>query len=193
MAQGVEDPKRPFTRLDPYSYRQTLAQRLSGVRLVDPLRDLCNRFGIRHYVVAVVRLGWSGGQRGSGEPWVEEELIIEPVPRLVGGVEALDLPVTAVGTREVGQLVVDRISTRYEDHHLRGLFRGEERMPEDRESFWEVRFQGARGDERRRLALAKPPSRQTLGWVVHLDRAYGQDREPLSGNPPPARPLYEPL
>lgn len=190
---AVEEPRRPFTRLDPDSYGRTLGQRLAGRRLTDPLRNLCTRLGVRHYKVEVVRVRWSGGERGSGEPYVVSKLLLEPTPRVEGTLDSLHQSVQGVGAQEVGQLVVDRISTAYGEEHLLGLPRGASRMPVDEESYWELTFFGERGADRRRFQVSGVPSRKTLGWRVELDRSFGFDREPISGDPALSKPTYEEL
>lgn len=165
-----DDPKKPFTRLDPYSFGQTLAQKLSGNRLADPLRNLATRFGVRKYEVRIVRLRWNGGTRGLGDPFVEHEWLIEPTPRVLG-MNELNESVEGPGVQETGSVKVDRISTEYSERGLRGLDRTEETYPVDVEVFWEITFFGDRTPIRRRFNLTSAPGRATFGWEVHLERA----------------------
>ena len=185
-----EEPRsRPFTRLDPESYRRTLAQKLSGNRLVDPLRDLLTRFGLRPYEVRVVRLRWSGGARGEGEPFVEREWPILPTPK-IDGLDGLTESIEGPGVQETGTATVTKISTEYSEEDLRGLLKGELQFPGDSEAFWEITFYGKRDAKRRRFNLVGVPSRHTLGWECRLEKALG-DRDEWSKNLPPGERLYD--
>lgn len=176
---AIDEPRRPFTRLEPYSYSRTLAQRLAGRRLVDPLRNLLTRFGLRHYEVRVIRIRWSGGVRGEGEPYLDQNLLLEPTPKIGGAsLGALAESVEGVGVQELGQITVERISTAYDERYLRGLLPGEDRHPQDAEALWEVTFFGSAAPVRRRFNVATVPGRHTFGWTVVLERADGADRDP---------------
>lgn len=175
-------PRRPYTELNPESYSRTLAQRLAGPRLVDPLRNLVSRFGLRHYEVRIVRLKWSGGRRGEGEPAVEREFKILPTPRVLG-MDELDESVEGPGVQEIGMITIDRISTTYSEEDLRGLLRGEREHPIDVEAFYEVTHFGQAGAARRRFNLAKVPRRKTLGWNVQVVRD-DNDRDSATRDPP---------
>lgn len=181
---AIEDPRRPFTRLDPYSYSRTLAQRLAGRRLVDPLRNLLTRFGLRHYEVRVLRLRWSGGTRYSGTEYVDRDLLIEPTPRVLG-MEGLSESVEGPGVQEMGEVTVDRISTAYSEEDLRGLLRTEHEMPSDCTSCFEITFFGKPRTYRRRFNMVGVPGRKTLGWEVRLERAIG-DRDGSTEDFPPS-------
>jgi hypothetical protein len=197
---AVDPPKYgDFTRLDPDSYRQTLAQALSGRELVDPLRDLCTFFGIRHYEVRVIRVRWSGGERGSGEPYydpdfAERGMLIEPTPRITkGGVGNLNESVEGVGVEELGIIRVDRISTAYDENYLKGLLPHETRHPRDVEAWWSITFFGQSQPVRRRFNVAKVPGRHTLGWEVVLERADGADPDPVTKELALSKPTEDPL
>lgn len=197
---AIEEPRRPFTRLDPDSYRRTLAQRLSGRRLVDPLRNLLTRFGLRHYEVRVIRIRWSGTDeqgnpgRGLGEPYLDLNLLLEPTPKIGGAsLGALAESVEGVGVQEVGQITVERISTAYSEANLRGLLRGELRHPADAEAYWEITFFGEGQPTRRRFNVATVPGRHTFGWTVVLERADGADRDPRTKDLALSKPAQDPL
>lgn len=188
---GVEEPRRPFTRIDPYSHSRTLAQRLAGRRLVDPLRNLLTRFGLRHYEVRVIRIQWSGDARGEGDAYVRRNLLLEPTPR-VRDIGSLNESIEGPGVQEMGQITVDRISTAYSDAHLRGLEPGETQFPRECEAFWEITFFGDKSAVRRRFNLVGAPGRKTLGWECRLERALG-DRDAERRDLPPGERLELPL
>lgn len=185
---AVEPPRRrPFTQLDPDSYSRTLAQKLAGRRVVDPLRDLATRFGVRHYEVRIVRVRWSGGERGIGESYYDPDfsgqhgMVVEPTPRITkGGVGNLDESVQGVGVLELGDIRVDRISTAYDENTLKGMLSNETEYPQDVGAWWTVTFFGQSGPVRRRFVLSKVPGRHTLGWEVTLKRADGSDPDPIT-------------
>lgn len=185
---AVEPPRRrPFTQLDPDSYSRTLAQKLAGRHVVDPLRDLATRFGVRHYEVRIIRVRWSGGKRGQGEPYYDPDfsgqrgMLVEPTPRVTkGGVGNLDESVEGVGLQELGSLRVDRISTAYDENYLKGMLPTETRFPQDVEAWWSITFFGQNQPVRRRFNLSKVPGRHTLGWEVFLERADGADPDPTT-------------
>lgn len=179
----LPEPRRPYTRLDPDSYKRTLAQRLAGVRLVDPLRNLLTRFGLRHYEVRILRLQWSGGERGQGEPFVARALLVEPTPR-VNDLESIAQSIEGPGVQEIGEVTVDRISAEFSEEMLRGLQAGERAFPTDCEACWEITFFGTKQTYRRRFNLTGVPVRRTLGWECRLTRALG-DRDPVYRDLPP--------
>lgn len=182
----VEPPRRrDFTRLDPDSYGRTLAQKLSGRRVVDPLRDLATRLGVRHYEVRIIRVRWSGGERGSGASYYDPDfaaqqgMIIQPTPRITkGGVGSLYESVEGPGVQELGDIRVDRISTAYDENALKGMLPHETEYPQDVEAWWTVTFFGQGQPARRRFVLSNVPGRHTLGWEVTLKRAPGTDPDP---------------
>lgn len=191
---AIEEPKKPFTRLDPDSYGRSLAQKLSGRRLVDPLRNLLTRFGLRHYECRVVRIRWSGGERGNGEPYKDIDLLIEPTPKMMGhGLGRLNESVEGIGVQQIGRITLGRISTAYQDYHLRGLLEYEQEHPIDCEAFWEITYFGYGDAQHSRFHLAAVPARKTLGWEVSLERTVGQDRTPYSHDLPLSHPTEDPL
>ena len=196
---AVEPPRRrPFTQLDPDSYSRTLAQKLAGRRVVDPLRDLATRFGVRHYEVRIIRVRWSGGKRGQGEPYYDPDfsgqrgMVVEPTPRITkGGVGNLDESVQGVGVLELGDIRVDRISTAYDENTLKGMLSTETEYPQDVGAWWTVTFFGQSGPVRRRFVLSKVPGRHTLGWEVALKRADGSDPDPITKELALSKPTEE--
>ena len=183
----LPEPRRPYTRLDPDSYKRTLAQRLAGVRLVDPLRNLLTRFGLRHYEVRILRLQWSGGERGQGEPYVVQSLAVLPTPR-VRGIESIVQSIEGPGVQELGEVTADRISAEFSEEMLRGLQAGESAFPVDCEACWEITFFGTKAAARRRFNLTGTLVRRTLGWECRLTRALG-DRDPVYRDLPPSERL----
>lgn len=186
---ALPTPRRPYARLDPDAYKRTLAQKLAGVRLVDPLRNLLTVFGLRHYEVRILRLQWSGGARGQGAPFVVSSHLVEPTPR-VRGIESLAQSIEGPGVQELGTIVVDRISAEYSEEMLRGLVGNEEEFPADCEACWEVTYVGKSRTYKRRFNLTRVPLRKTLGWECHLTRALG-DREEDTGDLPPDERLQD--
>jgi len=161
---------------------------------VDPLRNLLTRFGLRHYEVRVIRIRWSGGERGTGEPYLDLNLLLEPTPKIGGAsLGALAESVEGVGVQEVGQITVERISTAYSEANLRGLLRGELRHPADAEAYWEITFFGEGQPYRRRFNVATVPGRHTFGWTVVLERADGADRDPRTKDLALSKPAQDPL
>ena len=175
-------PRRPYARLDPNSYKRTLAQRLAGVRLVDPMRNLLTVFGLRHYEVHILRIQWSGGKRGQGAPFVAKSHLVEPTPR-IRGIEGIAQSIEGPGVQEVGSIVIDRISAEYSEELLRGLLGTEEEFPDDCEACWEVTYAGKSRTYRRRFNLTSVPLRKTLGWECHLTRALGDRDEEIANMP----------
>lgn len=97
--------------------RQTLASKL--VPVVDKIRQLNSRFGIRPYRVFMVHTQWTGGEPGVGDEMILSRIEILPTPR-VRGMEGIDTNVLATGLTEEGTVEVDQISARLTEDDLLG-------------------------------------------------------------------------
>jgi hypothetical protein len=162
----------------------TLARTL--VPVADSLRDLFTTFGLRPYVVNIVRTRWSSGKRGVGVEVVQPNPIaLLPTP-LLTDMSAVTEVNTPIGLDEFGEVLVQQISGRYTDDFLRGLDR-DGRPPEpDEQVYYEVEFpppcEGREG-QRRRFVIKGAPMyfAGRFQWHVRLERAR-QDRA-RSGDP----------
>src|SRR5579885_2777860 len=99
-----------FTKVTAAQIRGSLARRF--VPLADKLRDLLTKFGLRTYTVSVVRIRWSGMERGSGFPEVISTMLIEPTPK-VADLTSLEEIVQPVGVSESGEILLTQISGTY--------------------------------------------------------------------------------
>lgn len=175
-------PKR-FTEASASQLKGTLARRF--VPLADSLRDMLTKFGLRPYVVRVVRIQWSGGRRGVGVPSVVSSESLLPTPKVMG-LDGLTEFIQPVGMDEIGGIEVTRISGRYTEEQLRGFDPATgDGIPKDTEFFYEVEYPqpgGAPPVKRRFYPSAAPtyyPGK--LQWTVRLEKAH-EDRS-RNGDP----------
>lgn len=158
--------------------RRTLANRL--VPVVDRIRNLNARFGLRPYRVFLVHVVWSGGARGAGMMRVTSRREVLPVPR-VGDVGAMVETILATGTTEEGGISVDEISAKYTEDDLLGRTPdlGDPKLggmtaEESTEFFWEVEEERPQRDlpAIRRFAVAGVPAldRGKFQWSVRLTK-----------------------
>ena len=84
-----------------------LAWRLQGV--VDRVRRLPSKLGVRRHRVYLVHLQWTGAERGEGQQVEVSRREIVPPPR-VRGIDSVRRVVEPTGTIEQGDLVIDQIS-----------------------------------------------------------------------------------
>lgn len=150
----------------------TPGQQLIGV--VDRLRDLRSQFGLRPYLVTIVREQWSGGRRGVGVATVTGVLNILPVPKVMD-LTSLSEVSSPGGITEEGNLLVTEISGAYSEDVLMGND-AEGRPPDpDANVFWEIAFTRPDGGQSapRRFAPASAPhyDAEGFGWQVRLERA----------------------
>lgn len=154
---------------------KTLAQRF--VPLADQLRDLLTKFGLRPYKVKIVRVHWSGGERGEGTLTVVSEASILPTPRMQD-LNSLTEIVHAVGLEEVGMVRVDEISGRFTEDDLMGRD-ADGVIPSDDEVFYEIEFPrlDGRSSTKRRFYPRSPPQyfAGKLQWSINLEKAH-EDR-----------------
>lgn len=155
---------------------KTLAQRF--IPLADQLRDLLTKFGLRPYKVKIIRVKWSGGERGLGTFTVLSETAILPTPR-VQDMQSLTEIVQAVGLDEVGMIRVDEISGRFTEDELMGRDTDGNSIPLDEEVFYEIEFPRLDGkpSNRRRFYPRSPPQyfAGRLQWSLNLEKA-NEDR-----------------
>jgi hypothetical protein len=160
-----------FTRFTDRQFQRTLGQQL--IPVVDGLRDIYSQFGLRPYVVRVLRTRWTGGERNHGQERVDLVRDVLPTPRLMD-ISALMEVVTAVGRDEVGEIVVTEISGGYTEDELLGLDGLGQDPPEDVSAYYEIEFlrvDGLPGEKRRFQIRGAPnymPAR--FQWSVRLER-----------------------
>lgn len=151
--------------------------------IVDDIRQIATDLGARPYTVHVVRVRWSGGQVGRGEPTVVSETSMLPTPK-VAEVGALDRATDAAGIVERGDVILTGVSPRYTEDELEAMFA----TGDGDEVFVEVRVDRRDGTTKpRRFALARAPERRPTmaDWRLLLRRHSG-DRE-RTGARRPAR------
>ena len=95
----------------------TLASRL--VPVVDKIRQLYKRFGIRPYRVFLVHVQWSGTRIGEGNAIEISRRELLPTPR-VSNMGSTTEVMRAVGLTEEGTLSVDQISAKWTEDDLLG-------------------------------------------------------------------------
>ena len=101
----------------PYEVPQTLAGKL--VSVVDRLRQIPAKFGIRPYRVFLVHIRWSGQRIGEGNPEEISRCEITPIPRVTEMSSTTEV-LRSIGLTEEGTLSVDRISPRFTEDDLMG-------------------------------------------------------------------------
>lgn len=158
--------------------RNTLARKLISV--ADRLRDLQTRFGLRPYIVRIIRTKWTGGIRGVGEEIITHQRDILPTPK-VSDMASLAQIVQPIGLDEVGSLQLAEISGRYTEDELRGLDHEGVGPEPDEQVFYEIEYPNQNGgpSERRRFFARSAPMYNAgrVEWVVTLERAHeGRDR-----------------
>lgn len=175
LKQKFDDP----TQMD---LRNTLAQKL--IPVADNIRNLHTRFGLRSYKVAIVRVSWSGGERGRGTPHVKDVRALLPTP-LVQDLTTLTEVLTPIGLDEVGVVSVSEISGEFTDNQLRWLSDDGEPPSPDEEVFYEIEYPQPDGTEsvKRRFSLRGAPhySANRFQWIIRLEKA-NEDRSRI-GDP----------
>lgn len=171
-----------FTEVTAAQLRGTLARKL--VPTADSLRDLLTRFGLRTYKVSVIRIQWSGGDRGVGTPVVLRETVLLPTPK-VEGLSSLTELIQPIGMNEEGGIDLTKISATYTDEDLRGLSAQGEEIPPDEEVFYEIEFPRLDGGPslKRRFQLRGAPQFRPGGlqWSVRLEKS--NDNRDRRGDP----------
>lgn len=171
-----------FTDPTSLQLNKTLARRF--IPLADKLRDLMTKFGLRPYKVRVMRVKWSGGSRGVGQPSVVSELHILPTP-LISDLTSLQEIVQPVGLDEVGSILLSEVSGTLTEDDLMGRGTDGESVGVDDEVFYEIEFPRPDGkaSTRRRFYMTSPPHyfAGKLQWQIRLEKAH-EDRD-RSGDP----------
>lgn len=163
-------PCRPFHDPAKAQYDETLASKMTC--LVDCIRDIASEFGTRPYQVQLVWTRWSGGERGNGVEEVIETQPLQPTP-VVKSIQNLNETLQTIGLDEVGQLVVEEISPRYEEDLLAGIKNGT-KIPDDVQFYYEITlYRAPTNPVRRRFVLRGVPSWNgtKLFWSVNIVRA----------------------
>lgn len=101
----------------PWRTPSTLAARL--VPIVDRIRELNSRLGIRPYRTFLVHGQWTGTRRGFGQLVVTSRREIVPVPR-VRDMNQVSMRIKATGRTEEGSVYIDQISARIPEDDLIG-------------------------------------------------------------------------
>jgi len=163
-----------------YSAGRSLIESLADV--VDDARQIAVDLGARPKTVHAVRVRWSGGEIGRGEPLVVADVALLPTPKV--SESGLDRPLSSGGAQERGDVVLTGVSTRYTEDEL-AIYLAAAGV-EAHEAFFEIRLDERDGSTtRRRYTLAKPPERRLFDWRVTLRR---QDTDRArSGAPRPDR------
>jgi hypothetical protein len=146
------------------------------VSVADSLRDLYTTFGLRPYVVSLVRTRWSGGKRSIGAEIVESNPItILPTP-LVTDMSALTEVNTPIGLDEIGEILLSQVSGSYTEDFLRGHDPAGRPVQTDEQFYYEIEFpppcEGRQG-ERRRFVMKGAPMyfSDQFQWQIRLERA----------------------
>jgi hypothetical protein len=128
--------------------------------------------GVRPYTVHAVKVRWSGGEVGRGEPSPLLDLQILPTPKQVS-IGSMAREAEAAGAVERGDVMLSGVSPRYTEDEIDSMFGVG--AAADEECFIEIRMDArdGTGQRRRRFTLAKPPERKTSEWRVTLRRSTG--------------------
>ena len=170
--------KIPTPNLDPSlgpdeSACGSLASELAGI--VDDARQIVTDLGLSPYRAFIVQVRWSGGAVGRGTASVVSQLELLPTPQLyeTSGVRGEQ---RSGGEVERGTLELRRISARYTEDQLHGLFCcGDHAPPKSDQVFVEVRVAAG---TRRRFTVTGMPYLHARGfeWRVRLLRQ-DEDRD----------------
>jgi hypothetical protein len=143
--------------------------------VADSLRDLRVQFGLRPYLVRIIRTKWTDDERGDGGEFVLNEFPILPTPR-VSDLTALTEVVNPVGLDEIGSILLTEVSGRYTEDQLRGLDIDGSPVPDDEQVYFEIEFPrpDSRPGERRRFFLRSAPNYlpDQFQWQIRLEQAH---------------------
>jgi hypothetical protein len=171
-----------FTKVTPALVDSSILADL--VPTVDAARDLKTQLGLRRYIVRIVRVRWTGSQRGSGTATIESMTVLEPTPKVtdLSGITEILQP---TGIDEQGGIVVGEISGRYTEDILRGLDASGHEPERNQQVFYEIEFVNgtAQKSDKRRFTLRGAPEYLPgrFQWTVKLERAQ-QDRNRATGD-----------
>lgn len=186
---------RRVRQITPSEAKRTIASRLAPV--VDRVRQVVVRVGLRPYNVFLVWTRWGGIVRGKGEESVIVREPLTPTPKL--DLTGLERASGAAGYVETGTATLAKVSTTYTSDELSGLLSDRlrelhkvEQVPEPLDFYYEV-VEDGRGDvppARRRFRLSAAPSRASFTWTVKLERMNQdatRDGKPATEPTPPAK------
>ena len=175
-------PASPYTDVTGTQLGASLGQTL--IPVIDGVRDLLPRFGLRPYVLRVVKLRWSGPRRGMGQPYVECANDILPTPK-VTDLSGMTEIATPVGLDEVGTVMVTQISGRFTDEFFRFASPDGKEPEPNEEIFYEIEFPQVSGKpgDKRRFALRGAPMyyASKFYWQIRLERTRSDRAE--NGDP----------
>lgn len=179
-----EDTIDGFALATPATVRGSLAQKL--IPVVDKVRDLSTRLGMRPYRVRIVRTRSAGGKRGVGVESVVFEVDVLPTPKVVD-LNTLQEMVTPVGTTEIGLVQLQQVSGRYSEDFLVGVDSSGAPVPESDAVYYEIEWVRPDGKQtdRHRFALAVVPyyNASSIQWTITLDAQLEKRRR--DGRPRP--------
>lgn len=187
---GCGNPCPPGPRTESFTvqtaqeYSNSLGRIMVGV--ADSLRDLFTVFGLRPYLVRLVRTRWTGGARNLGEESVindPEQLL--PTP-LILDIMTLQPIVSAIGSTEMNAVMLTEVSGCYTEEQLRGIDSDGTPIPPDQSFYYEVEFLRVDGQpgQKRRFNLNTVPeyAADSFQWRLKLERAR-PDRVRATGAP----------
>lgn len=161
--------------ISPTAYTHTLAAKL--VPAIDKIRNLSAKFGLRPYVVRLVRTKWTGEMRGDGVEEVIWTKDLNPVPKLSNNLASIDMQLQNIGLDEQGSLYVSRISPTMTENELLGKRPDGTSIPANETFFWEIEFQRPDGTTpiKRRFYPDTLPSLDAgnCQWTMNIKRAQG--------------------
>ncbi len=150
---------------------RTLARQL--IPVADQLRDLYTVFGLRPYLVRLVKTKWSLGRRNQGVEQVVFSRDILPTP-LVSDLSGVAQVSSPIGLDEIGDVVVSQISGRFTEDQLRGSDDLGNPPDKDEDLYYEIEFPtpGDGQGERRRFTINSAPMyfSDKFAWTLHLER-----------------------
>ncbi len=160
-----------YTRPTAASLGHSLAQKL--IPTADKIRDLYAKFGLRPYMVRIVKTGWSAGARGKGIENVTVVRELLPVP-LVLDIGTLTEILQPIGLDEVGGIQVTQISGTLTEEDLRGLDSAGNPPGKNEQVFYEIEFPKDGDNARRRFVLRGAPYYQAdkFSWSIRLERQH---------------------
>jgi hypothetical protein len=180
---GQVRPERPGEGLP-------LAVRL--VPIVDRIRQLNTRFGIRPYRVFLVHLQWSGNRIGDGTPWELSRKEILPTPKVIDMSSTQEI-LRFAGLTEEGTVRITEISAKYTEDDLMGRTPDliDPEMPRtglrNCEFFWELverRPSNPPSVPRRYVPSAVPMlGRDQFEWTVTVTKVSADRPRNLSNSP----------
>lgn len=184
MSDDDGDTIDGFSVASPSTLRGSLAQKL--IPVVDKVRDLNTKLGMRPYRVRIVRTRFAGGRRGVGPETVVFELDVLPTPKVVD-LNTLQEMVTAVGVTEIGLVQLQQVSGRYSEDFLVGVDPSGSPVPDSDSVYYEIEWVRPDGKltDKHRFALATAPyyNASAVQWTITLDAQLEKRRR--DGRPRP--------